>query len=96
MQQEAAELADQMAVDLDAARAQIAQQAAQIADQTAGLAAAAALQAALDESRKRGDELAVLLQAAQQRADAAISAAGRMAGKLEALEAKPKKNPAVS
>lgn len=99
-QQEAAELADQLAADLDAARAQIEHQAQTIeqAQQLAAQLAAAQeqahmAQAALAEAQKRADGLAALLEqerastaAAQAKAEQAIAAAAKLEGMLEALK----------
>ena len=99
-QAEAVELADQVAADLDAARAQIESQAAalkQAEAQTAQLAAAQeaahTAQAALAEAQKRADGLAALLEQeraatkeAQAKAEKALTDAAKLAGKLEALQ----------
>ena len=85
-QAEAVELADQVAADLDAARAQIEQQAA-------ALEAAHTAQAALAEAQKRADGLAALLEQeraatreAQAKAEKALTDAAKLEGKLEALQ----------
>lgn len=98
-QAEAVELADQVAADLDAARAQIEQQAAalkqaeaQAVQLAAALEAAHTAQAALAEAQKRADGLAALLEQeraatreAQAKAEKALTDAAKLAGKLEAL-----------
>lgn len=88
---EAAELADQMAAELESTRKQLEQQgvvlsAAQEAVQTS--------QAALAEVRRRSDSLAELLERErtlskemQAKAETAIADAARLAGKLEVLQA---------
>lgn len=97
--QEAAELADQVTADLDAARAQIAQQAEalkqadmQAAQLAAAQEAAHTAQAALAEAQKRADGLAALLDqeraarlAADQQAATAREAAAELRGRLAAL-----------
>ena len=99
-QAEAVELADQVAADLDAARAQIEQQAAalkqaeaQAVQLAAALEAAHTAQAALAEAQKRADGLAALLEQeraatneAQAKAEKALTDAAKLAGKLEALQ----------
>ena len=98
-QQEAAELADLLGADLDAAKAQIAQQADQlvVAQQQAALLSAAEqgqqiAQAALAEAQKRADGLQGLLEqeratakAAQEKAEVAIKEAAHLAGQLQAI-----------
>ncbi len=88
---EAAELADQMAAELESTRKQLEQQgvvlsAAQEAVQTS--------QAALAEVRRRSDSLTELLERErtlskemQAKAETAIADAARLAGKLEVLQA---------
>lgn len=102
-QQEAAGMADQLATELDAARAQIEQQAgalkqaeAQAAQLAAAQEAAHTAQAALTEAQKRADGLAALLvqeraatKEAQAKAEKALMDAAKLEGKLEALQAKP-------
>ena len=104
-QAEAVELADQVAADLDAARAQIEQQAAalkqaeaQAVQLAAALEAAHTAQAALAEAQKRADGLAALLEQeraatreAQAKAEKALTDAAKLEGKLEALQ--PAKQP---
>ena len=99
-QAEAVELADQVAADLDAARAQIEQQAAalkqaeaQAVQLAAALEAAHTAQAALAEAQKRADGLAALLEQeraatreAQAKAEKALTDAAKLEGKLEALQ----------
>ena len=99
-QAEAVELADQVAADLDAARAQIESQAAalkqaeaQAAQLAAAQEAAHTAQAALAEAQKRADGLAALLEQeraatkeAQAKAEKALTDAAKLAGKLEALQ----------
>ena len=99
-QAEAVELADQVAAELDAARAQIEQQTAalklaeaQAAQLAAAQEAAHTAQAALAEAQKRADGLAALLEQeraatreAQAKAEKALTDAAKMAGKLEALQ----------
>lgn len=94
--QEAAELADQMSSELETARAQIAQQAQALKQAEAQAAQLVAAQAVLAEVQKRADSFAAMLEAereatkhAQNKAEAAIAEAARLAGKLEALQ-KPK------
>ena len=103
-QREAAELADQLGAELDAARVQIETQAealkqseAQAAQLAAAQEAAHTAQAALAEAQKRADGLAALLEQeraatkeAQAKAEKALTDAAKLAGKLEALQAKPK------
>ena len=103
-QQEAAELADLLGADLDAAKAQIAQQAEQlvVAQQQAALLSAAEqgqqiAKAALAEAQKRADGLQALLEqeraatkAAQEKAEAAIKEAAHLAGQLQAVQAQKK------
>ncbi len=91
-QAEAVELADQMGLELDAARAQIEQQAAalkqaevQAAELQAAQQAAHTAQAALAEAQKRADGLGALLEQAQAKAEKAMTEAARLQGKLEAL-----------
>lgn len=90
--QEAAELADQVSADLEAARAQIAQQAQALKQAEALAAQLVAAQAVLAEVQKRADSFAAMLEAereatrlAQDKAEAAIAEAANLAGKLEAL-----------
>ena len=99
-QAEAVELADQVAAELDAARAQIEQQTAalklaeaQAAQLAAAQEAAHTAQAALAEAQKRADGLAALLEQeraatkeAQAKAEKALTDAAKLAGKLEALQ----------
>ena len=99
-QAEAVELADQVAAELDAARAQIEQQGAalklaeaQAAQLAAAQEAAHTAQAALAEAQKRADGLAALLEQeraatkeAQAKAEKALTDAAKLAGKLEALQ----------
>lgn len=99
-QTEAADLADQMADDLEAARAQIEQQLMaleQYKRQAAELAeakeAAHTAQAALTEAQKRGDHLAALLDkeraataAAQLRSDRELERAARAEQQVRDLE----------
>lgn len=94
--QEAAELADQVSADLEAARAQIAQQAQALKQAEALAAQLVAAQAVLAEVQKRADSFSAMLEAereatrlAQDKAEAAIAEAANLAGKLEALS-KPK------
>ncbi|EFI6360628.1 hypothetical protein GT032_24310 [Escherichia coli] len=94
-QQEAAELADQLAAELDAAKAQLEQQAQQLAQAQAQAAQAHTAQAALAEAQKRADGLADLLEKeraatrlAQDKAEKALTDAAKLAGKLEAFQAK--------
>ena len=89
---EAAELADQVSADLEAARIQIAQQAQALKQAEAQAAQLAAAQAVLAEGQKRADSFAAMLEAereatkhAQDKAEAAIAEAANLAGKLEAL-----------
>ena len=90
--QEAAELADQVSADLEAARAQIAQQAQALKQAEAQAAQLVAAQAVLAEVQKRADSFAVMLETekeatrlAQAKAETAIAEAANLAGKLEAL-----------
>ncbi len=99
-QREAAELADQVGAELDAARAQIEAQAealkqaqAQAAQLAAAQEAAHTAQAALAEAQKRADGLAALLEQeraeakdARAKAEKALTEAAKLAGKLEALQ----------
>lgn len=92
-QREAAELADQLAAELDAARAQIEQQAQALRQAEGQAAQLAAAQAALTEAQKRADGLGVLLEqeraelkAARAEAAQASTEAAKLAGKLEALQ----------
>ena len=89
---EAAELADQVSADLEAARIQIAQQAQALKQAEAQAAQLAAAQAVLAEVQKRADSFAAMLEAereatkhAQAKAETAIAEAANLAGKLEAL-----------
>ena len=91
--QEAAELADQMSAELETARAQIAQQAQSLKQAEAQAAQLVAAQAVLAEVQKRADSFAAMLEAereatkhAQDKAEAAIAEAARLAGKLDALQ----------
>jgi chromosome segregation ATPase len=90
--QEAAELADQVSADLEAARAQIAQQAQALKQAEAQAAQLVAAQAVLAEVQKRADSFAAMLETekeatrlAQAKAETAIAEAANLAGKLEAL-----------
>ena len=90
--QEAAELADQVSADLEAARAQIAQQAQALKQAEAQAAQLVAAEAVLKEVQKRADSFAAMLEAereatkhAQAKAETAIAEAANLAGKLEAL-----------
>lgn len=90
--QEAAELADQVSADLEAARAQIAQQAQALKQAEAQAVQLVAAQAVLAEVQKRADSFAAMLEAereatrlAQAKAETAIAEAANLAGKLEAL-----------
>lgn len=65
-QREAAELADQLAAELDAARVQIEQQAQELRQAEAQAAQLAAAQGALSEAQKHADSLGALLE--QERA----------------------------
>ena len=99
-QAEAVELADQVAAELDQARAQIETQAAalklaeaQAAQLAAAQEAAHTAQAALAEAQKRADGLAALLEQeraatreAQAKAEKALTDAAKLEGKLEALQ----------
>lgn len=101
-QKETVELADQVAAELDAARAQIETQAealkqaeAQAQQLAAAQEAAHTAQAALAEAQKRADGLAALLELEQQakaeaqaKAEKALTDAARLEGKLEALQSK--------
>ena len=87
---ETAELADQMTVELESARAQIKHQGIELA---AALESAQTANATLTEAQKRADGLAVLLEQeraqtreAQGKAEKAIADAAKLAGKLEALQ----------
>lgn len=84
--QEAAELADQMSSELETARAQIAQQAQALKQAEAQAAQLVAAQAVLAEVLEAEREAT---KHAQNKAEAAIAEAARLAGKLEALQ-KPK------
>lgn len=91
--QEAAELADQMSAELDTARAQIAQQVQALNLAEAQAAQLVAAQAVLAEVQKRADSFAAMLETereatrlAQEKAEAAIADAAKLAGKLEALQ----------
>lgn len=87
---ETAELADQMTMELEAARAQIKHQGIELA---AALESAQTANAALTEAQKRADGLAALLEQeraqtreAQGKAEKAIADAAKLAGKLKALQ----------
>lgn len=89
---EAAELADQVSADLEAARIQIAQQAQALKQAEAQAAQLVAAQAVLAEVQKRADSFAAMLETekeatrlAQAKAETAIAEAANLAGKLEAL-----------
>jgi chromosome segregation ATPase len=86
---EAAELADQMSFELEAARAQIDQQADALRRAQEQASQLAVAQAVLAEVQKRADGLAALLeqernatQIVQAKAEAAIAEAANLAGKL--------------
>jgi chromosome segregation ATPase len=86
---EAAELADQMSFELEAARAQIDQQADALRRAQEQASQLAVAQAVLAEVQKRADGLAALVeqernatQIAQAKAEAAIAEAANLAGKL--------------
>ena len=88
---EAAELADQMAAELESTRKQLEQQGAVL---SAAQEAVQTSQAALAEVRRRSDSLAELLERErtlskemQAKAETAIADAARLAGKLEVLQA---------
>ena len=88
---EAAELADQMAAELESTRKQLEQQGAVL---SAAQEAVQTSQAALAEVRRRSDSLTELLERErtlskemQAKAETAIADAARLAGKLEVLQA---------
>ena len=88
---EAAELADQMAAELESTRKQLEQQGAVL---SATQEAVQTSQAALAEVRRRSDSLTELLERErtlskemQAKAETAIADAARLAGKLEVLQA---------
>lgn len=88
---EAAELADQMAAELESTRNQLEQQGALL---SAAQEATQTSQAALAEAQRRSDSLAELLERErtlskemQAKAEKAIADAARLAGKLEVLQA---------
>lgn len=89
---EAAELADQMAAELESARKQLEQQSALLSDAQESTQTS---QAALAEAQRRSDSLAELLERErtlskemQAKAEKAIADAARLAGKLEVLQTK--------
>ena len=88
---EAAELADQMAAELESMRKQLEQQGTLL---RSAQEAAQTTQAALTEAQRRTDGLSELLEREralskemQAKAEKAIADAARLAGKLEVLEA---------
>lgn len=88
---EAAELADQMAAELESMRKQLEQQGTLL---RSAQEAAQTTQAALTEAQRRTDGLSELLERErtlskemQTKAEKAIADAARLAGKLEVLEA---------
>ena len=88
---EAAELADQMAAELESTRKQLEHQGALL---SAAQEATQTSQAALAEAQRRSDSLAELLERErtlskemQAKAEKAIADAARLAGKLEILQA---------
>lgn len=90
---EAAELADQLSAELDAARLQIERQATALKQAEEQAAQLVAARAVLAEVERRANSWAALLdqereatKLAQAKAEAAIADAGRLKGKLEALQ----------
>lgn len=94
-QREAAELADQLAAELDVARAQIEQQTQALRQAEAQAAQLAVAQGALAEVQKRADNLGTLLEQEREalkderiKRELAQQEAARLAGRLEAQKAK--------